>query len=510
MAAKDKKIIVERENSSFSELKRRFHQNPFVFVGTFVVLALIVVTFVFVPASAPKAGPAHGERLTFGSYNGKPIEYSQGNYFAEQQNYYAQQLRDTASDQNSQLAAFRIWRAAFESTVVHVGILDELDRAGYQVPQTLVDRRMAEYPAFLEEGKFSAAKYRAVSETDRAQLRDQMKGEIATERYAHDVLGVLVPSAEKAFIKSMASPERSFEYVALPVSSYPTAEVVAYVTSNPALFQTVKLSKITMVGKEGDAKKLRDSLVGGSTKFEDAVKAHSKDSYADKGGDMGVRYAYELKTEIPEEASRDSVMKLAAGAYSEPIKSGDNWVIYRCDEAATNADPKDPAVVDRAREYLQSFERGRIEDYLIAKANDLEAAAVGGDFSAAAVKLGLSAKKFGPIALNYGDVELFRSLGALKVPELSGAATNESFWKAAFATKLSGIAKPVVVGDNVIVLKVTEEKSADESSATMVDYYYPYLASQYSQRSLSNFFLTSKKLKDDFYQTFINTFLAKS
>jgi len=506
MAAQDKKKPIEREDSSVTELKRRFHQNPFVFVGTIVVLVLIVVTFVFVPAMAPKAG--RSDKLSFGSYDGKPIEYSQGSYFAAQRDYYNQQLRDAGSDENLQFAAFRIWRAAFESTVVHVAILDELERSGYRVPQSLVDRRMAEYPAFQEEGRFSAAKYRALSESDRFQLRESLRGEIATERYAQDLLGLKIPSAEKAFIKAMASPERSFEYVALPLSAYPASEISAFVSGNPALFQTVKLSRITIQGKEGDAKKILASLADGSLKFEDAVKAHSKDAYADKGGDMGVRYAYELKTDIADDAAREAVLKLASGSLSELVKSGDDWAIYRCDEAARNADANDAAVVERAKEYLLSFERGRIEDYLIAQAEAFAAAAQGADFASAAAKQGLAAKKFGPVALNYGDIELFRSIGALGNAELTGAASNEAFWTAAFSTKLSSLSKPVVVGDSVFVLRVAEEKSADESASTMVDFYYPYLASQYSQRNLSSFFLSSKKLKDEFYATFIKNFLV--
>jgi len=49
---------------------------------------------------------------------------------------------------------------------------------------------------------------------------------------------------------------------------------------------------------------------------------------------------------------------------------------------------------------------------------------------------------------------------------------------------------------------------AEDSTTSIIDYYYNYVASQYSERTLRNYFLTSKKLKDQFFDTFVRTFMA--
>ncbi len=507
MTTKEKKQPVKKEASSQSELAKRFHSNPVLFIGTFVILLFTVVAFVFVPALAPKAGKGSSGKLTFGSYDGKPIDFVPGNYFATQRDYYNQQIRSSGQDQNIQLAAFQVWRAAFESTVVRTAILSEMKDAGYLVPEELVDRKMAEYPAFQEEGRFSAVKYRAMSEADRMTLRDTMRDEIAVSRYSEDLMDLRISSKEKDFMKAIASPERSFEYVAFPISSYPDSEVSAYLGSHPELFKSIGLSMISLAGKEADAEKIRGEASKDEAAFREYAKKHSKDSYADKGGVLGTKYAYELKTLITDEAARAKVLDLGAGAVSGLIKSGDGWVFFRCDESAKAPSATDAAALAKTREYLLSFERGKIEDWLIAKAETFTVSAKTGSFSSAAAMSGLDVKKFGPVALNYGDTELYRSIASFKLPELSGASSNESFLSTAFSTPPASIAKPVVVGNNVLVLRVDEERAADDSSLAVIDFYYPYVIGQYADKQLRNHFLGSKKLKDDFYNTFVTYFL---
>lgn len=129
-------------------------------------------------------------------------------------------------------------------------------------------------------------------------------------------------------------------------------------------------------------------------------------------------------------------------------------------------------------------------------------------FTNAASALSLAKKSFGPISLNYGDVEIFKGLNTQNIQELAGASTNETFWKVAFSTPLQTPSKPFVVGDNIIVLNPVSEVKAEDSTTSIIDYYYNYVASQYSERTLRNYFLTSKKLKDQFFDTFVRTFMA--
>jgi len=464
MTTKEKKQPAIKEGSSRSELAKRFHANPFLFIGTFVILVFTIVAFVFVPAMAPDSGGSG--KLNFGSYDGKPIDFVAGNYFAAQRDYYNQQLRSSGQDQNIQFAAFQVWRAAFESTVLRTAILAEMSASGFLIPEDAVDRQMAEHPAFQEEGRFSAVKYRSMSDADRMTLRNNIRDELIVARYSEDLLDLRISSKEKEFMKAMASPERSFEYVAFPMSSYPESEVAAFLGSNSDLFKTIRLSSVSLGGKESDAKKIYESAKKDAAAFQEAAKTHSIDNFADKGGDMGVRYAYELKTLITDEAARSKVLALSKDSVSDLIKTSGGWIFF-----------------------AEAARAGRL--------------------SAAAAASGVGVKTFGPVALNYGDIELFRSIASFKLNELAGASTNEAFLTAAFSSKPASVTTPVVVGDSVVVMRVTEERSSDDSTMAVIDFYYPYVIGQYSDSQLRGHFLGSKKLKDNFYDTFIKYFLPQ-
>lgn len=508
MAAKEKKPADERGNSAMADLSRRFHAHPFLFTGTVLTFLFTIVAFVLVPAAAPSSGGGLA-KLSFGSYGGVPIEFVPGNYFSQQRDYFNEQYRSTGKDQNAEFAAFQIWRAAFESTVIHTAALQEMKASGYISPESIIDRRMAEHPAFQENGRFSAARYRAMSDSARLTLRQSLRDEFAMNRYVEDTLALRIPTKEKEFMKSLSSPERSFEVVAFPISTYPDSEVSAFAASKSELFRTVRLSKITISSSEADAKKVLASVKDGGTSFEDAAKTHSKDEFADKGGDMGARQAFEFSTEIADETARNTVLALNKGELSSVIKVPAGWAFFRCEEAAQAANIADPATLTKVRSYIVDFERGRIEDWLIAKASAFIETAKAKGFDSAASGESLQKKAFGPVPLNYGDVELYRSISSFNIPELAGASVNEPFLKAAFSTPVAGVTTPLVLGDNVLVLKVVAEKTAEESSSAVIDFYYPYVVGQYAERRMHDQFLASDKLKDEFYPTFIKTFLPQ-
>ena len=167
MASKDKKTLNPSDNTVAADLMRRFKTHPFLFIGTIIVLVIVIVAFVFVPAIVPSAGASVD--LSFGSYNKIPLTYVPGNYFSQIREMIAQ-YRQPSEDTNYQLASYQIWREAFEETVIHTAILEEMNQAGYKVPPEVVDREVAQLPQFQENGRFSTSKYRALDDTSRITL----------------------------------------------------------------------------------------------------------------------------------------------------------------------------------------------------------------------------------------------------------------------------------------------------------------------------------------------------
>ncbi|MDR0707387.1 MAG: peptidylprolyl isomerase [Treponema sp.] len=507
MASKEKKSLPEIEDSSKEELKRRFKAHPAVFIGTIVVLVIVVIAFVFVPAFVPGAGLGSSVDLTFGMYDKTPITYTPGGYFAQIRENITRNQQNAGQDISNPYLNYQIWRAAFEQTVVHTAILQEMKRVGYSIPDAAVDREVASLPQFQDNGKFSAIKYRQLDNASRAALWRQVQEELIQERYLSDMTSLLVSSKEAPFIKAMASPERTFDMVAFPLDTYPESEIKAFASSNAALFQTVHLSKITVKASESEARQVLENIQNGAATFEEAARTHSVDSStSEKGGDMGVKMAFELASEIPGASEREAVIALAKGGISAIIKTDAGWTFFRAEEEPHPADVADAVVVQKIKAYIMDFERGRVEDWFIKEADAFIADTQTQDFDTVVSERGLEKKQFGPVPLNYGSNQLLPPLDS-SIPELSGAASNENFWQTAFSTPLNAVSKPIAVGANVLALRPVEENPADETNAGYIESAYSsYWLSYVMEQKINNHFITSDKLKDDFLTVYFKYF----
>jgi hypothetical protein len=504
MASKEKKTHEETD----SEMLRRFKAHPFVFIGIFLVLILVIVSFVLVPAIVPDYGGRGNLDLTFGYYDKIPINYVPGNYFAQYYEMVARYRQNTESD-NFGYMGYQIWREAYEGAAIHTAILQEMKKAGYTAPVKKVDREVAGLPQFQENGRFSAALYNRMDNNSRLTLWRQVQEEIAEKHFRSDVNGLLKPAAEAEFIGRMEVLQRSFKMTVFDVDAYPEEEYEAYARENTDLFRNVRLSMVTISSSEREARQVLDSVKNGETTFEDAARAHSKDMYADRGGDMGMKMYHELSVDIPEEETRDIVMSLWKGDYSNVIKTEAGWFFFRCEEAAQEADLNDPAVMEKVKSYLRNFERGRMENWAIEKANVFIALINESGFDEALSLQRLESRSFGPVPINFGNVELFTTLPVQSVPGLSGTAENENFWKAAFSTPVGKPSQWIVQGNSVLVLFPVEEIEAEASrQETVASNYTAYWLDYMIGQSMQQFFLNSPKMEDKFMDVYFRYFMG--
>ena len=479
----------------------RLKTHPFLFVGTVVVLVIVIVAFVLVPA-IPSTTRRGGQELVFGYYNKVPIKYVTDNYFYQVLQYLTRNQNPSTDDPNYFFMVRQIWRQAFEETAVHLGMLDEVKQAGYIAPEAVVNRNVAELPQFQENGRFSAARYQTMDKNSRMSLWRQVQESLASSNYVTDLSGLKVSSKEASFVSSMASPRRSFDLAVFPFSSYPDSEIISYAGANSALFRVVHLSRIFISAGEREARQILDSVKNGTSTFEEAARLNSQDSYADKGGDMGIRMAYELLTEAGDDQSREGVINLARGEISGIIKVANGWAFFRAEETAHAADIDDPAQKEKIQNYIMGYSRGQVEDWLIAEAEKFSAEAKAEGFDEAIEAGNITKRNFGPIPINYGNSALFATVSSAGVSEIAGAGTNEFFWKAAFSTPLNTPSNPLVIGDNVIVLLPLEESNAEENETQMIEMYYPYWMGSGTEQEFRLHFLTSEKLDDHFEELF--------
>jgi len=506
MASKEKKQSeknIKTESSDMSEIMHRLKTHPFLFIGTLVVLVIVIVAFVLVPAIVPGEAGSAGE-LIFGYYNKTPIKYVTNNYFYQVQQSLYQSQRPDPDDPNFMNVMAGIWRQSFEEAAVRIAILDEMKQAGFIAPENVVDREMAELPMFQENGRFSSAKYRALDNSTRMNLWKQVQESYILQTYISDLGNIKSSANEVSFIASMASPRRSFDLAVFPLNSYPDSEVASYVQSNPEKFAVVNLSKITISSGEREGHQILDSIKNGTTTFEEAARNYSVDWAAERGGDMGIVMGFELDYEITDEKTRSSVINMPKGGLSDLIRNNSGWAIYRVNETVRPADLNDSSEKTKVKSYLMGFMRGMTEDWVISSAEKFCDQVRESGFNSAIAANGLTKKSFGPLPMNYGNFAMLSSIRSSGVPELEEVGSNQFFWKAAFSTPLNSPSIPLVIGDNVIVLFPLEEMPAEEDEIEFIKAYYPYWMSSTIDDDFRQYFLLSKKMDDRFFDTFFS------
>jgi parvulin-like peptidyl-prolyl isomerase len=480
-----------------TELQKRFKTNPLLFVGTVVVLIIVVVAFVLVPAIVPEAGGL-GFDATFGYYGKAPIRYAANNYFYRTQEYYRNMY--------SGITGFEryIWRQAFDEAAVHTAFIEEARLSGYVPPDEMVDKVVAQYPVFQENGRFSAVLYNTLDNTTKSRYWQDAQEGLITLRYVEDVSSALISSQSKTFLADMAARQRAFNVTAFSVNDYPAEEVTAYIEANADLFKTVHLSQITVTSSERDAQRVLDQIQSGAATFEDSARSQSADSNADRGGDMGSKMVYELESDIPDMTARSAVLALVPGAVSEVVQVPAGWAFFRVEEAVREADGADTATIDKVRTYLLGFQRGIVEDYYLAKAEAFNAEVESMGFENACAEMGLTSSKVGPLPINYGDTNAFATVSSYGVDALNGAAVNENFWKTAFSTTVGVPSRPIVLGDNIVVLLPTEEITLDDDGRAVIENNYAgFINDQGSiNNAISQVLMKDKKFKDRFDEVF--------
>lgn len=507
-----KKTPSQEKESASSAIMKKFRQSPVLYVGSVVILVLVVVTFLGGDLLSGGVGRNVGD-LTFGYYDNVPISWVPGNMFSQ---YYENAVRFYQSQglslDNFQVAA-QIWRQAYEAAVVHTAILQVVNRSNYKVPDRTVDRNVAQLPQFQENGRFSSTLYRQMPEASRMNLWRQTQEELAKIMFFRDFFGLLIPNGEVEFIANMATPMRSFEMVAFRVDAYPESEYLSFAHDNPELFNTIHLSRIT-VGTEREARRIHDSIVNGTTTFEEAARSQSQDGFADRGGDVGIRYVFELDHEIPSSAARQVVFGLGTGDLSDVINIGGDWAIFRVESELTQSDFDDPTVMDRVRAYIRSFQRGRMEDWAIDQSIDFIAEANNVGFDNAARWQNLDRGNFGPLPINFGGIDLFTSLESFSNSfsdlgvNAQDVSANENFWRIAFSTEINTPSEPMVQGNNVLVFFPIEQIDTDESFIENIAAMYEnHYLNSITEQSLQFYFLSNERMDDFFWETYFRYFM---
>jgi hypothetical protein len=493
------------------EIEKKRTRRPLMWAFSLLLLIIITITFVALPVGG-KIGYS-SSRVVFGSYAGIPIEYYPGNYLSHQRETIAEQMKDQfTDDDNLQWHLYQLWYQAYQNTVVHTALLHEADKSGVFITPDRLDTVIAKYGPYTRNGQFDESLYLAASNSERVATRKLFEENLIHETVVQDLLfSIKTSGAEKSFMLAMASPERSFRYVAFPFNAFPDEQYRAFGLENAHLFTRMKLSRITIRSGERDAKAIRDRILADPSAFEESARSHSQDGFADKGGEMGFREYQELKDDFENPEDLDAVFALARGEIAGPFKTSFGWIIYRCDEPASQPDFSDPDTLASVRTHMNRYEKGKIEDYFTGKAKEF-IDSLGGSadsFSSRAFIMGLTTEETPYFPVNYGNQFFFKAVQGPQGSDLfSGVAESETILTALFSLKPGEVSEPLLADEAVLVAVLSDERETPSEELSTLDLYYRYIVQQFQEEHLTSQIFKSELFKDHFMEVFTKVFLS--
>jgi parvulin-like peptidyl-prolyl isomerase len=505
-----RRAMRRKEEEKPNVVEKRRERHPVIYALSVVILVVIVVTFIGTPTVRGRLRGA-GNKIEFGTFKGKPVEYYASNYFAERVSAVNEQLR--GSNQNPEdleSVAYQVWRTAFDQTVVHMAFLAEAESARAWISEDRVDEVLIQSGPWSQGGVFDEERYRATSNADKYAYRKLFREQLLDEQVQRDLLAdERYSQKEVDLFKSMISSQRKFSFVSFAFRDFPDAEVRAYGEKNADRFRRIKLSQILVKSSENEAREIRSKLEDRSASFEELARAHSKDAYAEKGGDAGWRYFYDLESEFEQKEPLETVMGLAEGALSGVLRSRYGWVIYRCDSPALRPDFADAETLQAVRGYLMRYEKGLVEDFMLKRAEAFRERARDIGFLGAALAQNLKTQATEYFPLNYQGVYFLAPVRAAgQDADISSAGSNEEFFLKAFRLAPGEVSEPVLLDDQAIVLRLEDVRQAPQEQLDLDAEYLSYFGRQALQGDLQATLLKPEYLKDYFHDTFYTYIFA--
>ena len=436
-------------------------------IGGVIILILSIISFIFLPTMVQSGGRA----TTLGSWGGVSIQNTENSEFTNQYRNlagYAESQNLIPSDEFSRTSFYHsLAKVAFDSSVIDVAMTSELEKAGYAPSEFLVNKELVKY--YLDENEmYSETKFQNTPANTRLSYKKAVEHSMISRRYVEDVFGdgkkggMKVSASEIAFIEDMAKKVREFKYTTFSFDDYPKEEIKKYGMEKKELYMTYDFSLLSYENEE-DAKNVLTSLKDGSKTFEDALKEIENKKLTNDDGKLERASREDVADLFPDNADLDKVIALKSGELSDVLQtSGMDYVIIRCDGDAKEADFDSEEVQNKVFAKMKSEDRGKIEEYLMEKANGFAGMANTTGLSKALMDYGKEDTLSQPFSLNYGSLSYFPSISTDKDSVLSPASKNEDFYKDVFSLKDGGISKPHLLGSNVVVLTQNSEKESDE------------------------------------------------
>ena len=485
-------------------------KNTVYTLGSLIILLICAFCFVVLPAFEGKSSGRQENAPVFGKYNGKEIKYEQGSEFANFVSQYGQ-MYQMYGQQLDQSAYYQIFNQAFNSTVMNYAYSEEVKKTGYTVPQSAITREILPY--FNDEnGNYSSKAYKQTSDDVKRELQKSAQANLTANRFTDDnfgsnserlnftsLYGLINPQAEKDFVADMNKNQRAFKVAMFSKSDYPLEEKLKFANQNAAKFNKYDMMIITVEDKSV-AETVAKRLANNELTFEDAVSEYSEKNYSSTEGKLTNTYQYQIENLLPNKEDLGKITGLAVGSVSEIIQTNVGYSIFKNNAEYVKADFNNEETQRTLTSYLNTYEANLIEDYFTAKASDFIKAAKADSFAGAAEKLSVKTNDIEAFPLNYGNVDVLKTLDT-SADGMANAERNENFLKKAFALKLNELSEPFVLGNNIVVLQFTSETTSEENDVNINSFV------NYDETAATDAVMKSDKLENNFLSVYFENFM---
>ena len=486
-------------------------KNTVYTLGSLIILLICAFCFVVLPAFEGKSSSRQENAPVFGKYNKKEIKYEQGSEFANYVSQYGQ-MYQMYGQQLDQSAYYQIFYQAFNSTVMNYAYSEEVKKSGYVIPKSAVTREILPY--FNDEnGNYSSKAYKQTSDDVKLELQKSAEANLTAKRFSDDnfgadserlkdtaLYGLINPKAEKDFVNKMNKEQRGFKVALFSKSDYPLEEKLKFANQNAAMFNKYDMLIITVEDKSV-ADTVAKRLANNEITFEDAVSEYSEKNYSSTEGKLTNTYQYQIANLLANKEDLGKITGLAVGSVSDIIQTNVGYSIFKNNAEYTKPDFDSEEVQRGVTSYLNTYEANLIEDYFTAKASDFIKNAKTEGFAQAAEKISIKTADIEPFPLNYGNVDVLKSIDT-SADGMTNAERNENFLKKAFALKqVNDISEPFVLGNNIVVLQYTTETTAEDEDININSFV------NYDENAASAAILKSDKLENNFLSVYFENFM---
>ncbi len=449
-----------------------------------IILAILCVLMVI-----PVVGVGGNGSVVFGSYDGKDIEFSYGNFF------YNQVMNLLYS--NPGAGEFQAYYQAFNSTVMQVALSQMAEQAGIIITDKAVNEQIMRDTGFIgEDGAFDAAAYNALPEVQKAAINQSLKESLPAQRVLDDITSVKVSDAERAYSLSLNSNPRTIEYLVVDSALYPDQDARAYAEANASLFEAIDLSVVTMATEE-EAKAVAD----GTTAPEDAL-ASSIDQYRTDNGSMGRVYCHELETLLSDESARETLFALGEGEIAGPYQALGGYAVFRAERAAYTPDLEDEEVLRDIKAYIAANESETMDAYLAGKAEEVYQAA-SADFEGEAAAEGIEIASVGPASANPGYSQFIVGPEYTdRQGDLSRALVADAeLYSTLFTAEDNAVLGPYESSGEYLIIRSFPAENDNNMGSYLAPMYTSYMPELVAQ-DMQNAIFGSDKLDNRFFEVF--------